>query len=294
MFTDIDALSERLRKDIEQYSYESLSINSISSSDVNFTTHATNLNQQEAFFMYSILIRDILVDMKRKRNSIQEMITFFRQQNAGQFTTIDEFEKNYSPNKAIWWYTRDCFIYEVLNQAVRTLDIGTLYKMQPFIKDLHHQIKSSCLSSTITTVYRGQAMRSEEFYKHKNNIGGLLSINNFLSTSTDKEVGLAFAFANMNRPCYEAILFEIEINQSAHHISVANIENFSYFQTENEVLFSMCSVFRIKSIIKMDNGIWNFQVTLTGDEDKQLKALTLCMKEIIEVPVSERNLHPGL
>ncbi|CAF4195823.1 unnamed protein product [Rotaria sp. Silwood2] len=42
-------------------------------------------------------------------------------------------------------------------------------------------------------------MKSKEFKKHKDNIGGLLSVNNFLSTSTDKEVGLGFALAKVDR-----------------------------------------------------------------------------------------------
>jgi len=54
---------------------------------------------------------------------------------------IDEFEKEYEKNKAIWWYTRASFIYGVLNKALRTMDFTILLIMGFYIQDLHRQIQ---------------------------------------------------------------------------------------------------------------------------------------------------------
>jgi tetratricopeptide (TPR) repeat protein len=56
----------------------------------------------------------------------------------------------------------------------------------------------------------------------------------------------------------------------------ASIREVSHFQTEEEVLFSMHTVFRIGEITRIDNNISLYQVelTLTSDDDQQLYILT--------------------
>ncbi|CAF1608978.1 unnamed protein product, partial [Didymodactylos carnosus] len=128
-------------------------------------------------------------------------------------------------------------------------------------------------------VYRGQSMSSDDFEKLKNNRGGLLSISDFFSTSTNENIALNFAFQAFNHPSSESVLFEIQIDPSIRKTPLANIEHLSYIPTENEFLFSMGTVFRIESIERQSNGIWNVKLKLTGEEDKQLKALTHYMRK---------------
>jgi hypothetical protein len=168
MFNDIDSICDQLKKDIQRCSNDLTFINSISSSE-NCGGH---INKQESSFMYSQLIRDILVGMEHTRNDC--ILSSPTRRKHCWLTLIDECEADCCRDKSIWWYTRSCFIYEILNKALRSI-----------IKGLDHQLYAYRLS---LTVYRGQAMLSEKFEKHKNNIGGLLSINNFLSISTEKEV----------------------------------------------------------------------------------------------------------
>jgi hypothetical protein len=32
---------------------------------------------------------------------------------------LEEFERDYQPNKAIWWYTRETILYRLLNKGLR-------------------------------------------------------------------------------------------------------------------------------------------------------------------------------
>ena len=54
---------------------------------------------------------------------------------------IDEFEKNYKPENAIWWYTRESCFYRMMNKALRVQDFDMLFALRFFITDIAKQIK---------------------------------------------------------------------------------------------------------------------------------------------------------
>ncbi len=56
-------------------------------------------------------------------------------------------------------YTRECFIYRMLNKALRVLDIEVILKMGFFFSSLHRQICQRHKAAAVTSnfqVYRGQ------------------------------------------------------------------------------------------------------------------------------------------
>ncbi|CAF4336168.1 unnamed protein product [Rotaria socialis] len=103
-----------------------------------------------------------------KKLNIQEgMIMFCRHvcaDNKADLHTIGEFETYYDACSAIFWYTRDSFLYRLWNKALRE------HSMRYFIKDIHlaliekHilQQRISKNSSTKEILYRGQMMAIEE------------------------------------------------------------------------------------------------------------------------------------
>ena len=99
----------------------------------------------------------------------------------------------------------------MLNRALRTLEGDTIINMGFFIRDLHQQIQElyqkqvgslSCGKSF--TVYRGQGLLKTDFEKLVKTKGGLMSFNNFLSTSTKREVSLVFAKGASGKPIWSA------------------------------------------------------------------------------------------
>jgi hypothetical protein len=77
-------------------------------------------------------------------------------------TNMNELDQS-SP---IWWYTRECFTYSMLNKALRTQDIEIIIKMGFFIRDLLRQIQqlhSKSNNQQQFVVYRGRGMLNEEF-----------------------------------------------------------------------------------------------------------------------------------
>jgi len=56
---------------------------------------------------------------------------------------ISEFEKNYTASNALSWYTRNSFLYRIINKALRTQNMIYIFKCRFFIIDLFQQLKKS-------------------------------------------------------------------------------------------------------------------------------------------------------
>jgi len=135
-----------------------------------------------------------------------------------ELNKISEFEKTFSEEHAISWYTRDCFIYRMLNKAFRTQNIDVIFKYRFFMVDLYKQLKQlhdvfqNNNPNTIMTVYRGQRLQPNELQQFQKNIDGYTITNTFLSTTTDRDVARIFAGDGSESPFIESILLEIKVD----------------------------------------------------------------------------------
>ena len=134
----------------------------------------------------------------------------------------------------------------------------------------------------IFTVYRGQGLSKTDFEQMKKTKGGLMSFNNFLSTSKHRNVSLPFVHNALADPDSVGILFVMTIDPSKSTAPFASIKGVSFFPEEDEVLFSMHTVFRIQDTKSVGENQRLFQVdlTLTGEnDDKDLRKLTDRIRE---------------
>ncbi len=108
-----------------------------------------------------------------------------------------------------------------------------------------------------------------------------MSFNNFLSTSKNRDVSLAYAESASGRTDIVGILFKMVIHPSVSSARFSSTREISYYNTEEEILFSMHTVFRIDEITKMDNNNSLYQVNLklTADDDQQLRTLIKRMQK---------------
>jgi hypothetical protein len=195
VFTEIEPLCEQIRRRIQRVTYYLIGFH--------FMGNSSN-NQQEASFMYAQLLKEVLLDMDRNRCHIEEMVNFCRFQyakNPFELKWISEFERNYIAHSPVWWYSLDTCLHKMLNKALRTQEIETMYALRFFIRHLHTQLVQLSKQFSVDRsihLYRGQGMFTDEFEKLKANSGGLFSISNFLSTSTDKEAAREFALNSLN------------------------------------------------------------------------------------------------
>ena len=253
-----------------------------------------NLNELEPSFMYTQLFKNALFGMIHERKAIDDFVEYCRDEKAhlpNDLRLIDEFQHDYRPDQAIWWYTRECFIYQMLNRALRLLEADIIVNMGFFVHDLHRQIEQlhreqvSQYGGEHLTLYRGQSLSTNDFNKLKSTRGGLLSFNSFVSTSTKRKVSLKFATESSAKDGAVGVLFVLTIDPALTSTPFADISQFSYFdEEEGEVLFSMHSVFRIARVEGLDKQgrLWEVQLTLTADDDPQLRLLTERMNEEVQ------------
>ncbi|CAF3513859.1 unnamed protein product [Rotaria socialis] len=290
VFPDISAICNQIKQNTQQYKYENMPISIVSTSCPN------NLKELDPSFMYTQLIKQVLLEIEYGDQSKQELINFLCTRNSGNINSIRTFDRDYYNETPIWWYTKESFIYSMLNTALRTQDNETIIKMGFIVRDVHRQIEQVYLKTDRQIkriVYRGQCISHAELEKIQRSHGGLFSFNNFLSTSTDRQVAYLFADSARSHSELVPVIFQIEIDPSISSTVFAPLDGISYFSDqEAEILFSMHTVCRIENTYRIDDRLWNIDLTLTDDNDEQLKCLTNYMQqEIEELPVSHRLGH---
>jgi len=181
----------------------------------------------------------------------------------------------------------------MLNRALRMMEVDLIVKLEFFIRDLHNHISAlhakqfgTHQNLTSFTVYRGQALSQTDFDQLKTTQGGLLSFNNFLSTTQYFDVSLEIARRTTATSNLIGVLFVLKIDPSISATPFANVKNASYYQEkeeEEEILFSIPSIFRIGQVKQIDKNdrLWQVDLTLTGDNDPQLHDLAEIMQKEI-------------
>ncbi|CAF3302629.1 unnamed protein product [Rotaria socialis] len=282
VYTEIMSICEALKAVNKQSDQNNISMSFV---NVNQDPSSQTLDQLEPSFMYTQLFKDILFEIDHGEQAFQDFIQIWRNKNIGKINELNkiaEFERDYRPQSSIWWYTRDSFIYNTLNRSLRTLEVEGIMKMGFFVRDLHCQItelkkkQANLHLSKSFQVFRGQGLSTVDFNKLQNNIGGLFSFNSFLSTNTDRSVPLFFAESNSVTSGMVGILFQMTIDPRVSSTPFANVQAMSSFSEEDEILFSMHTIFRIDKVqkIKENSEIYQVDLTLTSDDDKQLRELT--------------------
>ncbi|CAF1297967.1 unnamed protein product [Didymodactylos carnosus] len=176
----------------------------------------------------------------------------------------------------------------MLNRALARSEVDTIIKMGFFIRDLHRHIdelhKKQFASKNANEkfiVYRGQGMSKEDLEKISKTKGGLISFNNFLSTSKTETVALDFLKHALSIPDRIGVLFVIIVDPAQSTTPFASVAEVGYFKNEDEILFAMHTVFRIKRIERADENprIFRVELELTDDNDKDLQVLTKTIRE---------------
>jgi tetratricopeptide (TPR) repeat protein len=284
VFTEVAPICKALKQIVEQFGQDSVSI------EFKKPTSDTSNNSLDPIdslsFMYTRIMKEIFLTIEFEENDIKYFTDFCREKyadNTRELKNIDMFKREYHNHTPIWWYTYQCFLYAMVNRALKIMDVNIIIRVAFFICDIHRQIEQLYLeqfnkhnSGKIFTVYRGQRVSTADFEKMKNSKGGLLSFNHFLSTSIDRQVSLNFARHGANKSDWIGILFVMDINSSQSTIPFASISSDGSDSEDDEVLFSMHSVFHIRDIKSIDENHRLFQVhlTLTNDTDKNVEALT--------------------
>ncbi|CAF2636145.1 unnamed protein product [Rotaria sp. Silwood2] len=218
------------------------------------------LNNENAKFMWFELLIQVLLRMPsttRSKDDLLQQSFLVYSKNEKVQKKIHEFYRTYQAKDAIVWYTKDCFLFRLFNQACRTDDIDLLFNFRFFIRDLHHQLKimyckqhSKRNPEETITVYRGTIISKDELQilLTPTTEKKIIWFNTFVSTSLDKDVAEKFICKSSTND-QVSVLEEIHIDDKTDMSSVpfAVIPK-SAIEDEREILLSIGSVFELESI----------------------------------------------
>ncbi|CAF4451520.1 unnamed protein product, partial [Rotaria sp. Silwood2] len=216
-----------------------------------------DLTKESAEFLWFQMFKDVILRLPKNNHAKQQMIEFcknYYRGNEKELKYIRDFEQDYQSHMAIKWYTKQTFLYKIVNKALRTEDIELLRIFRFFIADLSYNLaneyeKLKRQGEKFLIVYRGFKMDEKELEILKKNQGCLISTNGFLSTSRSKNVAIQFAKKSPIHFNVIPVLYEIECNiKELNSIIFADITQLSVYANESEVLFDLGSTFEIISV----------------------------------------------
>jgi hypothetical protein len=218
---------------------------------------------------YHLFLTIICYRSKYSEEYYQEMFNECRSyysNNHRIIEEINELQKNYDERNLIHEYTRDSFLYRIINRALRTQDMKTINQFAPFINDLICQLSKynreyfTSNQFPIRSVYRGQYLSPDELQFPRSickSNNPTITLTTFGSTSLDPQVAMGFSpcLSDNLIPCLFVIVLTDEYNQERKDTHLiypydlfGNISSDSAMRDEEEILFSPGIHFRIQSI----------------------------------------------
>ena len=243
-----------------------------------------NLKEDSASFLWFRQMHEFMLTLDHhNKEAKEEAVTVCRQQCQSKSqlqSKIDEFQRQSLPEnreKAISWYTDNCFMHRCTNTILRKENIGQVYALRYIIqllcqqlKDLHQHFiqRSRRRKRKELQVYRGQYLHSSHIELLKNHLGHLISLDGFVSTSTDKRIAKDFI-----RDCLQEnflpVLFKINLDlTNMDTVPFADVSAFSKYD-EQEVLLSIGSIFWVNSV-QCDEELQGFIIELTLARNEQM------------------------
>ncbi|CAF1101658.1 unnamed protein product [Adineta steineri] len=196
----------------------------------------------------------------------------FYSDNPAQITVLDEFQSNYTSSDALRWYTRDSFLFRLINRALRQHNIELIFLFGFYIKDLYLQLEDAnkyFQTETSFTVYRGQQISRVEIKNLQK--WEFISNNSFLSTTRQRSLATVFLnqSAKLEDEC-QSILFEIQVDcrqlENIFAPPFADISTFSQFPEECEILFLNGTQFQIVEVVfSRTENFWIAKLELTSN-----------------------------
>ena len=140
IFTHIEPICEVLKGATRDCDHNSVSMRFAQTADI---VANRDLDQLDPSFMYTQILKDILLEINFEMKHFNEFLTYCREQfvgNNSELDNIDKIQMEYHDHSPIWWYTHPCFLYSMLNRALRLTDVDLIIKMGFFLRDLHNHI----------------------------------------------------------------------------------------------------------------------------------------------------------
>ena len=274
VITRPDDLISKIRSYIEKFSL--IQLNEPLSPVFFHTT--IELNDYNQSFLYSQFLVDYLLNIKSIITDEKDLIAYAKDEykgNENELNLIRDFEENYSSDQALWWYTRDTFLYRLLNKAFRLKNLDLIFIFQFFIRDMQRSIEQNKSSNSLC-VYRSDFISNEKLQIWKNYQREFVSFDGFLIANLHRQQTLAH-FNQIND--HEQVLFEISIDPRVEPMKpFCNLSSLCYYFNEEQIMFSFGTIFVVDSVLQQDDRIWLVRLQIASGKHRKLKNSFDCFK----------------
>ncbi|CAF1140135.1 unnamed protein product [Adineta steineri] len=306
VYNDSQLLLKDLKYDIEKYLQQA---KDGIFSEVGKDNYSTNIF---TFSWWNYVI-SMICHLTYPDNCLETFLIKLRhyyQDRQSELKILDEFERTYTSNTAIYWYTRNTFFFHLLNRALRQKNIEVIFLFSFFIKDMYMQLKNEHEKFQATysdiemvEVYRGQIMSSDEIYELTKDTDFITT--SFFSTTLDHTLA-SFLTESLGTQDdqWKRVLFEIQVDSRFKTHPFGDIASLSYFPNESEVLFMIGARFKvIECYHNDDTGLYVVKLKLEDESSLRQEynvigitaraTLKNCINEIIHhlYKVSLEDVH---
>ncbi len=232
------------------------------------------------------LMRDLILRISTSSHSQAAMLDTFAacssKYDYGDRRHIDHFCLNYEPTSVLKFYRQSSFFHKELNRILRQKNLDEFYLIRHVINDLIGVLRqpvSSEEDSVSLTLYRGQQMHIFELNKLKNNVGEIVAIATFFSTTMNPKVAETFAGDASRFDRYlVSVIFKIYLDTSQETRPYALIANSG---DEEEVLLSPGTSFMLMSCRKLDDNSRLWLIELQAITERQQEQVELTYGEAL-------------
>ena len=166
--------------------------------------------------------------------------------NTGHIESFEKTYTEYNKEAILKWYTQQSFLYKVINNSLRIATSDSIQYSRLLLKDLEraiqeqYQTKSKNFSGLL---YRGCYLSDKEWSSLKDNLHREIEMHGFMSVSKEKSVALDFMGFDHSKKVFITIIVPKGPNEEEQ--GFAEIEEFSKFPNEKEILFNVRSRFTV-------------------------------------------------
>ncbi|CAM4858384.1 unnamed protein product [Rotaria socialis] len=242
-----------------------------------------NLKQASSFLIFHLFFQNILFHLSSSsidKSQIQRILRscyYYYRDNYKRSDEIKHFEQNYKSELAIDWYLRTKFLSRLLHKASRIQNFSLLFNYSFIFRDIQRLIDENASidsdSLQTKTYYRAQNVNADDLYRLRMNLNGIISINRYLDICKTIEEAISEVSSKSNT--LETVLYHFSISHSYKSIS------------DNKVLLSIGTLFRIQHIGMQLDGIWHVHLNLMAKDDIN-EQINILLSEIDSIP------HPYL
>jgi len=168
------------------------------------------------------------------------------QNNISFMASFEKTYNEYNKEAILRWYTQESFLYKVTNNSLRIATSDSIQYCRLLLRDIERAIKEQYQGKSkhfCGLLYRGAYLSEEEWLNLRENMDKEIEMHGFLSVSKVQNVALNFISTDPSKKVLITIIVPKSPNETEQ--GFAEVEEFSKFPQEKEILFNVRSRFTV-------------------------------------------------